>query len=198
MGLDMFMTMATGVLVLGMTAVSPANSAIITDQVGTPAVADGASAVGTLTNGFISGDKAWTHSYAAIIGTILSATLTVDTIDADGGRLNLYAAVSTAGTIFGLASGANQGLSGIWRTLPSLGGTSIDVTVNIPNTLFADIADGTFNVYGDNISMAIWSSSRALLTVTTDAVNQVREPATLAIFGLGLAGLGFARRRKSI
>ena len=86
MRLDMFMTMAAGVLVLGMTAVSPANSAIITDQVGTPAVAAGASAVGTLTNGFISGDKAWTHSYAAIIGTILSATLTVDTIDADGGR----------------------------------------------------------------------------------------------------------------
>lgn len=197
MRLDMFMTMAAGVLVLGMTAVSPANSAIITDQVGTPAVADGASAVGTLTNGFISGDKAWTHFYAAIIGTILSATLTVDTIDADGGRLNLYAGVSTAGTFFGFASGANQGLSGIWRTLPSLGGTSIDVTVNIPNTLFADIADGTFNVYGDNVSMAIWGSNRALLTVTTDAVNQVPEPATLAIFGLGLAGLGFARRRKA-
>ncbi len=33
--------------------------------------------------------------------------------------------------------------------------------------------------------------------LTGVGVNGVKEPGTLAIFGLGLAGLGFARRRKA-
>jgi len=62
------------------------------------------------------------------------------------------------------------------------------------------VGDGVSRIYAfdDLPTMATDTSSLGLITqFTTGPVNPVPEPGTLALFGLGLAGLGFAQRRKS-
>ncbi len=180
-----------------------AQAAVITSQMGIPA-ATGSFALGdTLTGGFISSDWSWSHTgYGVITDTILSVTLEIDLVDAEAPnrRLDLYVGTNTSGTFIGSGYGQNDGTPGPWLGL----GDSSDNSLVISSDLYADIADGTFDIYGDNIGMWIWGSNRALLTITTEdvviaspEVVDTPEPATLAVFGLGLVGLGFARRRRA-
>ena len=182
--------LATGFLMFGM--VGFANASTIISQVGTPAVT-GSDGSGTLTNGWIeSEDFGWAHTYASITGNIISAILTIDIIDADNGHLNLYAGTDNSGLFIGSAYGNDNGngTRGEWQ---GLGDNTIETTFILQADLLNDLADGTFEVFGDNSNMHTWGSNHALLSID---VAPVPEPATMLLFGTGLAGLVGTRLRR--
>ena len=90
------------------------------------------------------------------------------------------------------------GAPGPWRNI----GDPLDPTFvfTLGAGFFPLLADGSFTVSGTNNNMEKWGSNRAILTITTEdtPAENVPEPGTLTLFGLGLAGLGFARRRKAM
>lgn len=183
-----------GLLALGTAATSSA--LVITNMVGTnDGVADQSQ---TLTAGFISSNLNWMHSYGAIVGNILSATLEIDIIDADNGNLRLYAGTDNSGIQIGTADPAGNnsgGGPGPWRN-PTDTALDPSFTFTLSSSLYADLADGTFDVFGQNIGMSIWGSNRAILTIETDGIAAVQDTgSTFAFLGLAIASIAAVRRR---
>ncbi len=172
----------------------PLQALTIVNQVGveTPnGNGPGGSQANTLTGGFISSDFAWVHSLGPISGTILSATLQIDLIDADNGALTMFAGTNNSGLSIGAATGTDDGGPGPWRNLSE---GSRNNVINIGSEHFADIADGNFAIFGQN-SMSIWGSNRSILTLE---VNGVPEPFSAGLLAIGFMGLVIFRRRLSI
>ena len=194
---------ATSLLVVSFSG----NASIVNSQVGIPALT-GSDGSGSLTNGWIDSGLGWTHSYSQITDTIVSASLTIDIIDADHGSLRLFSGLDNSGLFIGNAFGNDNGngTRGIWQ---GLNGNTIETTFVLPQEMYADLSDGIFQVYGDNNSLVTGGANRALLSVegsslsdissfSTD-VSSVPVPASAWLLGSGIIGLvGVARRKTRI
>ena len=193
---------AAAVSLLGITAMAgtqKASASTIIDQIGINA----GGPIGALTNiipsdadGFIGRGLTWTHTYS-VTGTIIGASFEIDVIDADKGSLGLTGDGLTIGTA-DPAGDNSGGVSGPWRDVGDLLDPTFVFTLG--PSFFPLLADGSFTVVGTNNNMRLWGSNRAILTITTEdaPAEYIPEPGTLTLFGLGLAGLGFARRRKAL
>ena len=118
-------------------------------------------------------DLAWTHNFAPITGAIVSATLEIDLTDADGGRLSIFAGTDDTGTFIGDAVGVDDwGPNNVTWLQPrdcGLGnGGSCNNLLDIPSTLFGDLMDGSFSLFGDYNALGFYGVNRAILTITFD------------------------------
>ena len=140
---------------------------------------------GTVTGGFITGAVSWTHVYdASQIGVITSATFTMDTLDLDGGTLNL----TTNGTTFASFIGGSTGGPGPWHVYGDGGynGSYIQsFSLDISNTtILSSLMSGNFAIYGTHPDP--WGINLATLVINYEAVP---EPSSLALIGLALFSL---------
>lgn len=136
-------------------------------------------------NRFASQD--WSWKQAAYGGLFTSAILTIGAHDVDPGEIdNIYAydANSAGGkwVMLGKLSGANDTFSNTSFTLSS--------------NFFDDIATGLMLKIDIDALNAGWGVglTNSVLDLTTP--NSVPEPSSLALLGLGFAGLVVVRKRK--
>lgn len=72
--------------------------------------------------------------------------------------------------------------------------TDLPPVIDAPGVPFDPNAPGTYEF---TLTVAEFGGGPTLASVAIDVVVEAPEPATLALFGIGLAGMGFLRRRKS-
>ncbi|HVY61547.1 MAG TPA: hypothetical protein VHF22_07830 [Planctomycetota bacterium] len=199
-------------LSLALAVAGSARATTITSQVGTPAATGtGPGGLGATLTGlwatahpadafetFWVNDAsiAWTHAFAPILGTIDSATLDLDIIDADGGVASVYAGSSASGTLLGTLTGPDTGGPDPWQGSTDGGSVGRGHYV-LPAALFPALAAGSISFFLDDAAKVygIFGMNAAVLTVQftppppPPEAPAVPEPAGLALAAAAAAAL---------
>lgn len=134
------------------------------------------------------GNQDWSWSQAAYKSSFSSATLTIGAHDVDPGEIdNIYAYDSSAAggkwVLLGRLTGANEVFS--------------DTSFALTSNFFDDIVSGLKLKIDIDATSAGWGVGLTNSVLNLTNSNTVPEPGSLALFGLGLAGLVAVRKRKS-
>lgn len=128
-----------------------------------------------------SGTVFWGHTFDTGLGSISSGTLTVSAFDLDTAFPTFAEVFVNGSNSLGFLSGANQQ-------------TSL-TTLSLDAFTIAALGSGSVvNFQVQEINGPVFRVDFSTLEVE---VESVPAPATLALFGLGLAGLGWKRRKQA-
>jgi hypothetical protein len=128
-------------------------------------------------------------------------TSSIDDLLSGVGGVGAFADLGT-GDIFGSATvtQANGSMPAVSITLSSLGLAALNTVLASSDQRFV-LGGSLTSLSGLFVPEAMFSDSNAIpssmLDLTLASVVEVPTPTTLALFGLGLAGLGWTRRRKA-
>lgn len=188
----------------------------------TPSFTDGQAPIGTATynaavagnaapfNGFIGSDvtgpnfsASWSYSYAPIVGTIGSATLTLGLYDVDSSASgNQVALFTLSGT--DLTASLNANLDSLHGGTGSTSGEYNIVTITLPASTFIALAGGTpaltLNLQGPGLGVLgetpFNGAGLDFSTLTINTQTTVPEPGPCALATIGIAAIGWMRFRR--